>query len=83
MEPVRKNIGVIMFALLAVVLVVAVIHLAGHVTSTPDQIGGGTTSYDPWTPTPAAVVSTTAAATSSPAAGEPEDGGGGGDSGDG
>lgn len=79
MESVRKNIGAIVFTLLAVTLVVAVVHLAGHTTSTPDQIGGGTASYNPWTPTPAAVVSTPAAVTPSPAAGEPEDGGDGGD----
>ena len=78
MESVRKSIWTIFFTLLAVVLVVAVVRLTGHATSTPDQIGGGTASYDPWTPTPAAVVSTPAAATPSPATGEPEDGNDGG-----
>lgn len=90
METVRKNIGTILFTLLAVALVMAVIHLAGHASGSPDQVGGGTATYNPWSPTPAAAVSTPAAAVSapatatpSPAAGEPEDGDGdsGGDGG--
>jgi hypothetical protein len=82
MKAVRKNIGMIMFTLLAVALVVVVIHLAGQTTGTPDQVGGGTATYNPWSATPAAVVSThTATATPNSGAGEPEDGGadGGGD----
>jgi hypothetical protein len=80
MKAVRKNIGTILLTLLAVALVVAVIHLANK--PAPDQVGGGTATYNPWSATPAAVVSTPAA-TPSPnqGAGEPEDGGsdGGGD----
>jgi len=81
METVRKNVWTIVFALLAVLLVVAVIRLAGHATGTPDQVGGGTATYNPWSPSPAAVVSTHATATPDQAGGEPEDGGadGGGD----
>jgi hypothetical protein len=82
MESVRKSIGTILFTLLAVALVVAVIHLADRAASTPDQVGGGTATYNPWSATPAAVFSTPATtSTPSPAAGEPEDGGsdGGGD----
>lgn len=75
METVRKNIGTILFILLAAALVVAVIRLASHVTGAPDQVGGGTAGYSPWPPTPAAVVSAPATPTSNPAAGEPEDGG--------
>jgi hypothetical protein len=80
MSAVRKNIGTILLTLLAVALVVAVIHLANK--PTPDQVGGGTATYNPWSATPAAVVSTPAATASpNPGAGEPEDGGadGGGD----
>lgn len=76
METVRKNIGMILFTLVAVALVVAVVHLAGHATGSPDQVGGGTATYNPWSPTPAAVVSTPATATPNPAGSEPEDGGG-------
>jgi len=75
MGTVRKNIWTILFTLLAVVLVATVMHLAGHATATPDQVGGGTSTYSPWSPSPAAVVSTPAPATPNPAAGEPEDGG--------
>jgi len=82
METIRKNIGTILFTLLAVALAVAVIHLA-DARAAPDQVGGGTATYNPWSPSPAAVVSTPATATSNPAAGEPEDGDGdgGGDGG--
>jgi hypothetical protein len=77
MKSARNNVGMIIFTLLAVVLVVAVIHLAGQATGTPDQVGGGTATYNPWSATPAAVVSThTATATPDSGAGEPEDGGG-------
>jgi hypothetical protein len=82
MKSVRKNVGMIVFTLFAVVLVMAVIHLAGQAAGTPDRVGGGTATYNPWSATPAAVVSThTAAATPDSGAGEPEDGGadGGGD----
>ena len=80
MKTVRKNVGTIVLTLLAVVLVVAVIHLANK--PAPDHVGGGTASYNPSSATPAAVVSTPAAtATPKAGAGEPEDGGadGGGD----
>ena len=83
MGTVRNNIGTILFTLLTIALVVAVIHLAGHATGTPDQVGGGTATYNPWSPTPAAAVSTPATATPNPAAGEPEDGDGDGGGGDG
>lgn len=76
METVRKNIGTILFTLVAVALVVAVVHLAGHASGSPDQVGGGTATYNPWSPTPAAVVSTPATATPNPAGSEPEDGDG-------
>ena len=75
MKAVRKNIGTIVLTLLAVILVAAVIRLAGHATGTPDQVGGGTATYNPWSPSPAAVVSTHATATPDQAGGEPEDGG--------
>jgi hypothetical protein len=80
MKTVRKNVGTIVLTLLAVVLVVAVIHLANK--PAPDHVGGGTATYNPWSATPAAVVSTHATtAAPNPGAGEPEDGGsdGGGD----
>jgi hypothetical protein len=75
MEAVRKNIWTVLLTLFAVAMVAAVIHLAGHASGTPDQVGGGTATYNPWSPSPAAVVSTHAPATPDPAAGEPEDGG--------
>jgi hypothetical protein len=75
MESMRKNILTILLTLLGVALVATVIHLAGHATATPDQVGGGTSTYSPWSPSPAAVVSTPAPAAPNPAASEPEDGG--------
>jgi hypothetical protein len=75
MDMIRKKIWPILFTLLAVALIAAVMHLASHAAGTPDQVGGGTATYNPWSQTPVAVVSTPAATAPAPAAPEPEDGG--------